>query len=62
MQLSRPAPHDTAHAPAEHTWPAAHGLPQAPQCPLSVCVSRHVPEQLVSPPPHDTAQAPIEHT
>jgi hypothetical protein len=62
MQLSRPAPHDTAHVPAEHTCPAGHARPHAPQLALSVWVSRQVLAQLERPAPHDTAQAPIEHT
>ena len=57
-----PAPHETWHIPAEHTCPAGHARPHAPQLARSVCVSRHMPVQLVSPAPHDTTHIPREHT
>ena len=39
----------TAHVPAEHTSPAGHAVPQAPQLPLSVWVLVQTPPQRVSP-------------
>ena len=47
LQSVRPAPHDTAHAPAEQTRPAEQTVPHAPQFRLSVSPSRHAPPQLV---------------
>lgn len=37
------------HAPPQHSWPAAHALPQAPQLAASSSVSTHDPPQHVSP-------------
>ena len=39
----------TVHTPAEHTWPDAQPRPHAPQLLVSVCRSRHTPEQFVVP-------------
>jgi hypothetical protein len=61
-QLVVPDPHDTAHVPDEHTWPAGHAVPHIPQLRLSVWMSRHAPEQSVKPVAHDTAHTPPEHT
>ena len=61
-QLVSPVPHDTTHAPAEHTCPDGHACAQEPQLALSVLVSRQTPEQLVSPVLHDTTHAPAVHT
>jgi hypothetical protein len=46
-QFVRPAPHEVAHAPSEHTWPAAQRMPQPPQLFGSLCVSVQTPEQRV---------------
>ena len=46
-QLVVPERHDTAHAPAEQSWPDGHTTPHAPQLLLSVFRSRQVPEQSV---------------
>jgi hypothetical protein len=62
MQFVSPSPHETAHAPIEHTLPMAQALPQAPQFPKSVCVLVHVPVQFVRPIWHDSAHVPPEHT
>ena len=42
--------------------PEEHAVPHAPQWLLSLCRSRHTPEQSVSGEPHDTAHVPAEHT
>ena len=61
-QLVVPAAQETAHTPAEHTWPEAQARPQAPQWLRSVVRSRQMPEQLVVPAPHDTVQVPAEQS
>jgi hypothetical protein len=50
-QLVSPVAHVTTHVLPEHTVPAAHARPHAPQFALSVVRSRHVPEQFVRPAP-----------
>ena len=35
-QTESPAAHEAMHVPAEHTWPDAHAVPQAPQFARSV--------------------------
>ena len=47
---------------AEHTVPAAHTRPQAPQLLLSVVRSRHTPVQLVVPDEHETEHVLPEQT
>jgi hypothetical protein len=51
--------HDVLQTPAEHTWPAAHALPQLPQLAPSDCVFTHVPLQSVIPAWH--WQTPAMH-
>jgi hypothetical protein len=41
-QRVSPIGHVVVHAPATHTCPAAHALPQAPQLAVSVCVFEQV--------------------
>ena len=48
VHTTSPTEHAATHAPAEHCCPLGHAVPHAPQFALSVCVSRHTPEQLVS--------------
>ena len=57
-----PAPHETAHIPAEHTCPAAHAFPHAPQFARSVARSRHAPAQFVVPVAQLSAQLPPAQT
>jgi hypothetical protein len=49
----------TAQRPPEHTCPPGHTVPQPPQLLLSVCRSRHEPEQLVCPVWHETTHIPL---
>jgi hypothetical protein len=50
-----------AHAPAMHTAPPVHAMPQPPQLLGSVFVSTQAPVQLVVPAGHIVVQV-IEHT
>jgi hypothetical protein len=50
-------------APLEHTWPAGHTLPQAPQCSRSVAVlTQRLPLHRVCAPGQLCMQAPLTHT
>ena len=49
------------HAPPEHTWPAGHAVPHAPQLALSVWRFVHTPEQTVRPALHDATHSPAVH-
>lgn len=51
----------SAHAPATHSWPAAHGSPQAPQCAAEVVTFTHTAPQHVSPVGH-AAPPPQRHS
>ena len=67
--VARPAPQVVPHAPAEHTWPAEHAMPQLPQLVLSVRVSVSQPSlgtplQSAKPaahPPVGITHAPATH-
>ena len=55
-------PHVVPHAPAEHTWPPPHAVPQLPQLPLSACVLTSQPfAGLPSQSANPGAQAPMAH-
>jgi hypothetical protein len=56
-QFDSPVPQLTVQLPDEHTWPALHVTPHAPQFELSLPTSRHTPPQFVWPPPQVTVQA-----
>jgi hypothetical protein len=58
MQSACPTAQLVVHMPIEHTCPAAHAVPHAPQLARSVCVSRHEPIQLLWPAWHDGTHAP----
>jgi hypothetical protein len=49
LQLLRPPPQLTVHAPPLQTSPARHPRPHIPQFARSVFRSRHVPLQLLKP-------------
>jgi hypothetical protein len=72
LQLICDPGHDTEHVPALHTWPlmqTAPALPPltphpvvAPQWPLLVLGSTHVPLQFTWLPPHEFAHVPLLQT
>ena len=49
------------HAPLTHDWPAAHGLPHAPQWLVFVARLTHAPTQRLVPLGHDDPHAPATH-
>jgi len=61
LQSFKLAWHDKAHEPFEHTSPAAHDVPQAPQLSTSLFVSIQVPEQSVCPDGQSSTQTPSAH-
>jgi hypothetical protein len=57
------AAHDGSwHVPPEHVWPAAHGVPHAPQCAASVCRFTQWPLQSSRPVLQPAAQWPASQT
>lgn len=60
-QVTSGAAQVVPHTPPEHTRPAGHAAPQAPQLALSVCRLVHMPPQLVRPAPQTGTHAPAVH-